>query len=125
MIFEINEDPLPRFVTIPTSSSQGFSLVNHPAGHFVSRLTPGGLAEQAGLRINDRIIEINKENVETTPHQEVVDIIRLCGEEEISLLVVDRNYDSFWDEYEKTKTVQLLKNPDAMGFAIKFLGEIM
>ena len=77
------------------------------------------------MRISDRIIEINKENVETTPHQEVVDIIRLCGEEEISLLVVDRNHDSFWDEYEKTKTVQLLKNPDGMGFAIKFLGEIM
>ena len=41
------------------------------SGHYISQVDPGSAAEEAGLRENDRIIEVNGENVEKCDHQQV------------------------------------------------------
>lgn len=41
-------------------------------GTFMMHVVPGGVADMAGVRENDRIVEINGENVNDATHDQVV-----------------------------------------------------
>lgn len=43
-------------------------------------VTPQGVAMRAGVRADDRVIEVNGENVEEATHEEVVEKVRLAGQ---------------------------------------------
>jgi len=61
--------------------------------HIINDVVPGSLADRAGLKPNDCLLEVNGENVETKSHVETVNrIIELARHPtaEISLLVVER-----------------------------------
>lgn len=43
-------------------------------------VTPQGVAMRAGVLADDRVIEVNGENVEEATHEEVVEKVRLAGQ---------------------------------------------
>ncbi|XP_057689103.1 sorting nexin-27b isoform X3 [Corythoichthys intestinalis] len=53
----------------------------------VSAVLPGGAADRAGISKGDRILEVNRVNVEGATHKQVVDLIR-AGERELVLTVL-------------------------------------
>lgn len=69
-------------------------------GIFIRLLTPGGVAQNAGLNINDRLVEINGENIEGLLHTQVVDMIRTAGNS-LMLLVVDEKTDEYYKKKSK------------------------
>lgn len=63
--------------------------------HVINDVVPGSLAEQAGIRVNDCLLEVNGENVENKSHIETVNkIIELARQPNmnISLLVAERSF---------------------------------
>lgn len=63
--------------------------------HVINDVVPGSLAEQAGVRVNDCLLEVNGENVENKTHIETVNrIIELARQPNmnISLLVAERSF---------------------------------
>lgn len=51
-----------------------------PALQYLDDVDPGGVADMAGLRKGDFILEINKEDVSSASHEHVVDLIRKSGD---------------------------------------------
>ncbi|XP_057332510.1 SH3 and multiple ankyrin repeat domains protein 2-like isoform X10 [Microplitis mediator] len=51
-----------------------------PAAQYLDDVSPGGVADLAGLRKGDFLIQINGEDVSTASHEHVVDLIRRSGE---------------------------------------------
>lgn len=51
-----------------------------PALQYLDDVDPGGVADMAGLRKGDFLLEINKEDVSTASHEHVVDLIRRSGD---------------------------------------------
>lgn len=51
-----------------------------PAAQYLDDVSPGGVADLAGLRKGDFLIHINGEDVTTASHEHVVDLIRKSGE---------------------------------------------
>lgn len=70
-------------------------------GIFISRVTEGGPADLAGLRVGDKVIKVNGESVEFADHYEAVEILKACGS--VLILLVTREvtkligYSSFDD----------------------------
>lgn len=54
---------------------------------YISQVLEGGPAEEAGLKVGDRILEVNSQSVEGAEHQLVVQLIRNSGKE-VSLVVI-------------------------------------
>ncbi|XP_063790961.1 Na(+)/H(+) exchange regulatory cofactor NHE-RF2 [Pseudophryne corroboree] len=75
----------------------GFNLHSEKSrpGQFIRSVDPGSPAAKAGLRPQDRLVEVNKQNVENMKHSEVVAIIK-SKENETSLLVVDTETDEYF-----------------------------
>ncbi|XP_054887513.1 Na(+)/H(+) exchange regulatory cofactor NHE-RF3 [Poeciliopsis prolifica] len=65
-----------------TSAGFGFHLngIDGLLGQYISEVVKGGVADRAGLKNNDIVIEVNGENVEQSTHAEVVNIIRRSGD---------------------------------------------
>ena len=67
-----------------TKGAQGFGFMfstNTKAylrgiNHFISRIDPGGEAEQSGLRVGDRILQIDNINTINLPHAKVIQILK-------------------------------------------------
>ncbi|CAG05858.1 unnamed protein product [Tetraodon nigroviridis] len=93
---------------VNSKSGFGFSLssVNGEPGMFIKLVTPGGVAQNAGLNVNDRLVEINGENIEGLSHAEVVDMINKAGKS-LMFLVVDEKADEYYKKKSK-KTVRWL-----------------
>ncbi|KAK0176007.1 hypothetical protein PV328_000187 [Microctonus aethiopoides] len=51
-----------------------------PAAQYLDDVSPGGVADLAGLKKGDFLIQINGEDVSTASHEHVVDLIRRSGE---------------------------------------------
>lgn len=51
-----------------------------PALQYLDDVDPGGVADMAGLRKGDFLLEINKEDVSSASHEHVVDLIRKSGD---------------------------------------------
>ncbi|XP_061483949.1 Na(+)/H(+) exchange regulatory cofactor NHE-RF3 [Rhineura floridana] len=85
-------------------NSYGFSLKTTAGqkGLFIIDLSPQGPAAIAGVQPNDRLIEINGENVENDTHEEVVEKVRRSGNRVVFLL---SNKET--DEYYTRQNMQL------------------
>ncbi|MBN3308508.1 NHRF3 protein, partial [Amia calva] len=68
----------------------GFSLKSTKGyqGMFFTDVKPSGAAAKAGVRNNDRLIEINGENVEKSTHDQIVAKVKASGKS-VTFLVVD------------------------------------
>lgn len=68
----------------------GFKLDSLSEGHFLREIDADGPAARAGIQEDDRLIEVNNVNVEYTNHRNLVNMIRNSPNQEITLLVVDK-----------------------------------
>lgn len=51
-----------------------------PALQYLDDVDPGGVADMAGLKKGDFLLEINDEDVSSASHEHVVDLIRKSGD---------------------------------------------
>ncbi|XP_014747669.1 PREDICTED: protein scribble homolog [Sturnus vulgaris] len=65
-------------------SSHPFGI--HEPGVFISKVIPRGLASRSGLRVGDRILEVNGTDLRHATHQEAVNAL-LANGQELTLLV--------------------------------------
>ncbi|XP_058042354.1 Na(+)/H(+) exchange regulatory cofactor NHE-RF3 [Ahaetulla prasina] len=104
---ESGSAPQPRLCYLTKEkNSYGFSLKSS-AGQkslFIVDLTPLGAAVKAGVQPNDRLIEINGENVENNTHEEVVEKIKKSGNRVVFLLS-----DEETDQYYYRQNMQLIR----------------
>jgi len=96
--------PLPRLVTLKDNNGYGFFLQDKDGEHFLTDVEEGEAAQLAGVRDNDRIIEVNNKNVEGAKHGAVVDLIRLHTDK-VTFLVCDKEC----DDYYKARDVKITK----------------
>lgn len=68
----------------------------------MTEVIPGGVAHKAGVKVNDRLLELNGENVEDLSHEEAVDRMRLAGSSVMFLLADNEAY-----EYYKNKRIKI------------------
>ncbi|XP_028993634.1 Na(+)/H(+) exchange regulatory cofactor NHE-RF3 [Betta splendens] len=117
---------------VKTGSSHGFSIrsVRGEQGLFMTDVVPGGAADNAGIKVNDRLVEVNGENVEDLTHDQVVDKIKLAGSS-IMFLLVDEETERFkhmkigtWLATvahlpHKPRIINMSKGPDGFGFLLR------
>lgn len=48
-------------------------------GIFISRVTEGGPADLAGLRVGDKVLKVNGVSVENADHYAAVEVLKACG----------------------------------------------
>lgn len=48
-------------------------------GIFISRVTEGGPADMAGLRVADKVLKVNGVSVEDADHYDAVEVLKACG----------------------------------------------
>ncbi|XP_051567211.1 Na(+)/H(+) exchange regulatory cofactor NHE-RF3-like isoform X2 [Myxocyprinus asiaticus] len=96
--------PKPKLCFLQKSSSGfGFSLRSTKGDHgtFMINVESGGVADQAGVKLGDRVVEINGENVESASHDQIVQKVKAAGKSVILLLV-----DEDTDKYFKSKSIR-------------------
>ncbi|KAK2913989.1 hypothetical protein Q8A67_002388 [Cirrhinus molitorella] len=92
-----DEYPIEEVTLIKAGGPLGLSIVggsdhaSHPfginePGVFISKVIPNGLAAQSGLRVGDRILEVNAIDLRHATHQEAVRAL-LSNKQEIRMLV--------------------------------------
>lgn len=92
-----DEYPIEEVTLVKTGGPLGLSIVggsdhaSHPfgvsePGVFISKVIPNGLACQSGLRVGDRILEVNATDLRHATHQEAVKAL-LSNKQEIRMLV--------------------------------------
>ncbi|XP_053413175.1 Na(+)/H(+) exchange regulatory cofactor NHE-RF2 isoform X2 [Nycticebus coucang] len=83
----------------------GFNLHSDKSrpGQYIRSVDPGSPAAHSGLRAQDRLIEVNGQNVEGLRHAEVVASIK-AQEDEAQLLVVDPETDKHFKRLRVTPT---------------------
>ncbi|XP_040913611.1 Na(+)/H(+) exchange regulatory cofactor NHE-RF3 [Toxotes jaculatrix] len=127
--------PKPKLCYLVKSSlGYGFSLrsVNGEQGLFITEVTPGGMADGAGVKVNDRLLEVNGENIEDCTHEQVVDKIKLAGS--IMFLLVDKETDRYYQNKamkigtwfattkylpHKPRIINMTKGHDGYGFLLR------
>lgn len=75
-------------------------------GMFIKLVVPGSVAHNAGLSNNDRLVELNGENIEGLSHNQVVEKIKKAGSS-LMFLVVDEKTDEYYKNKSKTIGVWL------------------
>uniref|UniRef100_A0A8B9V4T7 PDZ domain-containing protein n=1 Tax=Anas zonorhyncha TaxID=75864 RepID=A0A8B9V4T7_9AVES len=88
----------------------GFNLHSEKSrpGQFIRSVDPDSPASRAGLRPQDRLVEVNGINVEGLRHSEVVSHIK-ARESEARLLVVDPETDDYFKKLGVTPTEEHTK----------------
>ena len=89
---------LPRKVSIERGSDgYGFNLHGEKGihGQYISAIDDGSPAQKNDLRVGDRVIAVNNEDVEDLPHSRVVERIR-AGGNQVTLMVVDEQCDQYY-----------------------------
>lgn len=107
-------DLAPRLCHLVRSETgYGFNLHSERSrpGQYIRSLDPGSAADHAGLRPQDRLIEVNGVNIEGMRHAEVVAFIKKGGDE-TWLLVVDPETDDHFKRKGVIPTVNHLKDYD-------------
>ncbi|KAM7386730.1 hypothetical protein PAMA_009382 [Pampus argenteus] len=113
----VNVDPselVPRLCHLVRSEmGYGFNLHSDRSrpGQYIRSLDPGSPADHAGLRPQDRLIEVNGVNIEGMRHAEVVAFIKKGGDE-TWLLVVDPDTDDHFKRKGVVPSVSHLKDYD-------------
>ncbi|PWA31298.1 hypothetical protein CCH79_00002666 [Gambusia affinis] len=102
----------------------GFSLrsVRGEPGLFMTQVDSGKTAYNAGVRNEDRLLEVNGENVENCTHDEVVEKIKLGGKS-VMLLLVDKETDRFYRN-KKNKTGSWLATVKFLPLQPRFINMI-
>ncbi|XP_037670115.1 Na(+)/H(+) exchange regulatory cofactor NHE-RF2 isoform X2 [Choloepus didactylus] len=90
----------------------GFNLHSDKSrpGQYIRSVDPGSPAAHSGLRPQDRLIEVNGQNVEGLRHAEVVARIK-AREDEARLLVVDPETDEHFKRLQVTPTEEHMQGP--------------
>ncbi|XP_012297224.1 Na(+)/H(+) exchange regulatory cofactor NHE-RF2 isoform X2 [Aotus nancymaae] len=90
----------------------GFNLHSDKSrpGQYIRSVDPGSPAARSGLRAQDRLIEVNGQNVEGLRHSEVVASIK-AREDEARLLVVDPETDEHFKRLRVTPTEEHVEGP--------------
>uniref|UniRef100_A0A670YBV6 PDZ domain containing 1 n=1 Tax=Pseudonaja textilis TaxID=8673 RepID=A0A670YBV6_PSETE len=96
---EMGSLPQPRFCYL-TKEKNSYGQ----KGLFIVDLTPLGAAIKAGVQPNDRLIEINGENVENSTHEEVVEKVKKSGNQVMFLLS-----DEETDQYYYRQNMQMIR----------------
>jgi len=99
--------PKPKLCYLAKSvSGYGFSLRSSgQQGAFITQVAPGGVAERAGVKNSDRVLEVNGENIEASTHDSIVDKVKAAGSGSgIMLLLVDEET----DKYYKNKRIRIV-----------------
>ncbi len=104
-------DYKPRLVKLERSDlneGYGFNLLylDDRKGEYIEEVTPRGFADRAGLKVGDRIIEVNGMNIETFKSREVVNRIRM-SEFSVTMLLVDPKTDGYFRKKAVTITSSL------------------
>ena len=90
--FDADTVSAPRLVVMKRGpGGYGFNLHgerNVQAGQTISAVDDGCEAQKAGLRVGDKVVEVNGLNVEKMSHSDVVKRIKM-NEKEVSMLVID------------------------------------
>ncbi|MED6263315.1 hypothetical protein CHARACLAT_003431, partial [Characodon lateralis] len=92
-----DEHPIEEVTLVKSGGALGLSIVggsdhaSHPfgisePGVFISKVIPHGLACKSGLRVGDRILEVNTTDLRHATHQEAVRAL-LANKQEIRMLV--------------------------------------
>ncbi|XP_044221868.1 Na(+)/H(+) exchange regulatory cofactor NHE-RF3 [Thunnus albacares] len=92
------QTPKPKLCyLVKSTSGYGFSVrsVKGEQGLFMTDVLSGNVADRAGVKENDRLVEVNGVNVEYYTHEQVVDRIRLAGSS-IMFLLVDKETDRYY-----------------------------
>ncbi|XP_072500719.1 Na(+)/H(+) exchange regulatory cofactor NHE-RF3 isoform X2 [Notamacropus eugenii] len=100
---------------VKDGSSYGFSLktVQGKKGVYMTDLVPQGVASKAGVQSEDRLIEVNGENVESASHEEVVEKVKKAGSQ-IVFLLIDKDTDKHYSDHKikvKRETASLMLLP--------------
>ncbi|KAJ8398729.1 hypothetical protein AAFF_G00419260 [Aldrovandia affinis] len=106
---------LPRLChLVRVETGYGFNLHSEKArpGQYIRSLDPGSPADRAGLRPQDRLIEVNGVNIESLRHSEVVAFIK-SGGDETRLLVVDPDTDEHFKTLGIIPTESHIKDYEA------------
>ncbi|XP_026877909.2 Na(+)/H(+) exchange regulatory cofactor NHE-RF3 [Electrophorus electricus] len=87
-----------------TTTGFGFSVksMKGEAGLFMVDVLAGGVADKAGVKVDDRLVEINGENVEGATHDQIVAKVKAAGTSVMFLLV-----DGDTDKYYRNKHITL------------------
>ncbi|XP_042778381.1 Na(+)/H(+) exchange regulatory cofactor NHE-RF2 isoform X5 [Panthera leo] len=90
----------------------GFNLHSDKSrpGQYIRSVDPGSPAAHSGLRAQDRLIEVNGQNVEGLRHAEVVSSIK-AREDEARLLVVDPETDEHFRRLRVIPTEEHVEGP--------------
>ncbi|XP_035250680.1 Na(+)/H(+) exchange regulatory cofactor NHE-RF3 [Anguilla anguilla] len=97
--------PKPKLCFLVKAKNEyGFSLksTHGEKGIFMTNVTPGGVAERAGVKAQDRIVEVNGENVEHATHEQIVEKVRASGASVLFLLA-----DEETDSHYRNRNLQL------------------
>lgn len=96
-------------------------------------VAPGGISHKAGIRVNDRLVEINGESIEGLSHPEVVEKIVQAGTS-LMFLLVDHETDDYYKNRNvrptaaqatvmylphKPRIAEMTKGPGGYGFLLK------
>ncbi|MGH0148209.1 UNVERIFIED_CONTAM: hypothetical protein FKN15_021577 [Acipenser sinensis] len=97
-------------VLIRGESGYGFNLHSEKSkpGQYIRSVDTGSPADKAGLKPQDRLIEVNGVNIEDRKHSEVVAFIKSRGDE-ARLLVVDQQADEYFKKLGVTPTEMHVK----------------
>ncbi|XP_039314899.1 protein lap4 isoform X3 [Solenopsis invicta] len=71
-------------------------------GIFISRVTEGGPADLAGLRVGDKVISVNGVSVVNVDHYDAVEVLKACGR--VLVLVIIREVTRIIPPYEQAPT---------------------
>lgn len=102
---EINKEDEPSF---------GFYLWFDENGHYIEDVTIGSPADRAGLNVGDRVVEVNKQNVENEIHENVVAKVSESGDI-VTLNVVSVRKEEITATV-KPVAVKLVKESGSFGF---------
>jgi len=87
-----SDGPRPRLCKLTKGEGgYGFNLHSDKGSKtksVVSNIVEGGVADKAGMKLNDRVIEVNGENVEALSHEKTIRKIKDSGDD-VTFLLVD------------------------------------
>ncbi|CAG5095343.1 Oidioi.mRNA.OKI2018_I69.XSR.g14144.t1.cds [Oikopleura dioica] len=112
----------PRYCRLVKLPSEDFGLYvvidNERVGQIVKWVDVGGVADRGGLRLGDRVVEINGINCEYESHTTITKLI-LSGENICHLIVVAQEYDM---QYKRAlpRLTKIYKEDGQLGFCIYY-----
>ncbi|KAL6484864.1 hypothetical protein MHYP_G00069090 [Metynnis hypsauchen] len=118
-----------------SSAGFGFSLKSNRGdqGIFMMDVIAGGIADKAGVKVGDRVVEINGENVEGATHDQTVEKIKASGNS-IMFLLADEDTDKYYKNKriklgaglatvkylpQKPRIAEMTKGPSGYGYFLK------